>query len=76
MLQGEHSAILLTFIKLPFRSLVCLFLSGHLRQVLLYFNIDFVWNSVCAESQKWNLPFDELDLSIIVITKHFIVERQ
>ena len=30
MLQGEHSAILLTFIKLPLslRSLFCLFLSG------------------------------------------------
>ena len=39
MLQGEHSAILLTFIKLPFvilRSLFCLFLSGHFTPVLLY----------------------------------------
>ena len=46
MLQGEHSAILLTFIKLPFVinifvlsifewPLNCLFLSGRLRQVLL-----------------------------------------
>ena len=34
MIQGEHSAILLTFIKLP--SLFCLFLSCCLRQVLLY----------------------------------------
>ena len=39
MLQGEHSAILLTFIKLP--SVIKLFvlsffLSGRLRQVLLY----------------------------------------
>ena len=34
-LQGEHSAILWTFIKLPFvykiRSLFCLFLSGRLK---------------------------------------------
>ena len=38
MLQGEHSAILSTFIKLhlPFRSLFCLFLSGRFTQVLLY----------------------------------------
>ena len=34
----EHSAILLTFIKLPLslKPLFCLFLSGRLRQVLLY----------------------------------------
>ena len=35
----EHSAILLTFIKLPFvfkTFVFCLFLSGCLRQVLLY----------------------------------------
>ena len=38
MLQGEHSAILSTFIKLPFviKSLFGLFLSGCLRHVLLY----------------------------------------
>ena len=38
MLHGEHSAILSTFIKLPFvfKILFCLFLSGHFRQVLLY----------------------------------------
>ena len=36
MLQGEHSAILLTFIKLSLKCLFCLFYSGHLRQVLLY----------------------------------------
>ena len=39
MLQ-EHSAILSTFIKLPFvlRSLFCLFLNGRFTQVLLYNN--------------------------------------
>ena len=38
MLHLEHSAILSTFIKLPFviSTLFCLFLSGRLRQVLLY----------------------------------------
>ena len=45
MLQGEgreHSAILLTFIKLPVvikKSLFCLFLSVRFTQVLLYRNI-------------------------------------
>ena len=42
MLQGEHSAILWTFIKLPFAyALFCLFLSGRLRQVLLYSRENF-----------------------------------
>ena len=38
MLQGVHSAILSTFIKLQFviRSLFCLFLSGRFIQVLLH----------------------------------------
>ena len=36
MLQREHSAILSTFIKLPLRPSFCLFLSGRLRQVLVY----------------------------------------
>ena len=38
MLQGEHSAILLTSIKLPFviKTLFCLFLRGRFTQVLLY----------------------------------------
>ena len=35
MLQREHSAILLTLIKLPLRPLFCLFLSGRFTQVLL-----------------------------------------
>ena len=36
--KGEHSAILLTLIKLPFviKIFVLSILSGHLRQVLLY----------------------------------------
>ena len=38
MLQGEHSAILWTFIKLPFvvKIFVLYILSGHFTQVLLY----------------------------------------
>ena len=44
MLQGEHSAILLTFIKLAlsFRSLFCLFLSGKFIQVLLYLPVNLL----------------------------------
>ena len=37
--EREHSAILSTFIKLPFVIkifVICLFLSGRLRQFLLY----------------------------------------
>ena len=39
MLHREHSAIISAFIKLPFviKIFVCLFLSGCLRQVLLYY---------------------------------------
>ena len=33
-----HSAILLTFIKLPF-ALFCVFLSGRLRQAILYLQV-------------------------------------
>ena len=38
MLQGEHSAIILTCIKLPLviKVFVVFFLSDHFRQVLLY----------------------------------------
>ena len=41
MLQGEHSAILSTFIKLRFviKIFFCLFLSGRFTKVLLYANI-------------------------------------
>ena len=39
--QGEHPAILSTFIKLPFvvKIFFCLFLSGRFTQVLLYMRI-------------------------------------
>ena len=33
-----------------------------------------VRSSICAESQKWKLPFDDLDLSILVINKHNVEE--
>ena len=41
MLQGEHSAILLTFIKLPFviRFSFSLFLSSRFTQVLLHIHV-------------------------------------
>ena len=41
VLQGEHSVILSTFIKLllPLKSLFCLFCSGRLRQVLILMDI-------------------------------------
>ena len=44
MLQGEHSAILSTFIKLPFsiKTFVLPILSGRLRQVLLYSALYFI----------------------------------
>ena len=43
MLQGEHSAILLTCIKLPFviKTFVLAFLSGRFTQGLLYNKIRF-----------------------------------
>ena len=45
MSQREHSAILLTFIKLPFfiKIFVCLLLSGPLRQVLLYLLVIYTY---------------------------------
>ena len=46
MLQGEHSAILSTFIILSYhlslRYLFCLFLSGHFTQVLQYIKMFLV----------------------------------
>ena len=48
MLQGEHSAILSTFIKIPFvfSTFVLPFLSGRLRQVLLYKDQYYIWFKV------------------------------
>ena len=56
----EHSAILLTFIKLPFvfETLFCLLLSGHLRQVSLYsqnYYPSVLWTSWC----KLSMPLHE-----------------
>ena len=45
MLQGEHSAILVTFIKLPFVIKIFvffLFLNGRFKQVLLYMFLNWV----------------------------------
>ena len=52
MLQGEHSAIPSTFIKLPFvRYLFCLFLSGLFTQVLLY-NSRLIGEDIEFDSKK------------------------
>ena len=53
MLQREHSAILSTFIisyHLSLRSLFCLFLSGHLRQVFFFFFFFFFLPGRVAQS--------------------------
>ena len=57
MLQGEHSAILLIFIKLPFviKIIVLSILSGHLTQVLLY--IEFVFIKIVKIMMKY---FDKI----------------
>ena len=49
MLQGEHSAILLTFIKLPFviKIFVLFVLSGCFTQVLLYHYSNIAGTSTC-----------------------------
>ena len=58
MLQGEHSAILLTFSKphLSLRSLFCLFWSGHFTQVLLYtILVDLEKSSCIGQAHlKWS----------------------
>ena len=72
MLQGEHSTILLNFIKLPsvrqtdktntlsLRSLFCLFLSGHLRQVLLYQNTKDVFPFIAYGVTEFKNVFCDL----------------
>ena len=37
----EHSAILSTFVKLPFVIKICLFLGSRFTQILMYLNISF-----------------------------------
>ena len=57
MLQGEHSAILLTFIKLPFVIkiiVLSIFESGRFTQVLLY--LQHITASLLFLSE--NIPFD------------------
>ena len=51
MLPLEHSTIPSTFIKLTFqlRSLFCLFLSGRLRQILLYSSEKLIINTITNE---------------------------
>ena len=58
MLQGEHSAIHSTFIKLPFviKIFFCLFLSGHFTQVLLYYETLYAGN--CPHMTEKNVDWD------------------
>ena len=58
MLQREHSAILSTFIKLPdIKNLFCLFLSGCLRQVLLYVSRGHSWRANRLGTKQFaNIP--------------------
>ena len=71
-LHREHSAILSTFIMLPFsiKTFVCLFLSSRLRQVLLNnvwvgTCVQYRFKSVCATAQSDQslsfLPEETLD---------------
>ena len=63
MLQGEHSAILSTFIngyRLSLRSLFYLFLSGCFTQVLLYLSQcmrlrHLQVNLCCSQTQSWDI---------------------
>ena len=61
MLQRENSAILSTFIKLPFviKIFVCLFLSGRFTQVLMYIQIHVITRWVIKELHNIGkiLPF-------------------
>ena len=65
MLQGEYSARLSTSIKLPFsiKTKFCLFISGRLRQVLLYFTSHF---SKCSKMSNTQLIF--FSNKMVVIT--------
>ena len=58
MLQGEHSAILLTFIRLSFsfKTFIVAILSGSLRQVLLY--CTFTAKCVCVMITLVNVYVD------------------
>ena len=62
MLQGEHSAILLTFIKLPFviKIFVFVFLSGRFTQVLLYID-SYTRNLVILDDEEFITDRRRLD---------------
>ena len=64
--KGEHSAILLTFIKLPFAQIPMfyLFLSGSSRKVLLFVHAKTQLARVGLSQQKVDLstPMDTLSI--------------
>ena len=57
MLQGEHSVILLTFIKLPFaiKILFCLFLSGRLHRCYCILVIHEIVHTILDVPRKYVL---------------------
>ena len=63
MLQGEHSAILSTFIKLPFviKIFVLSILSGRFTQVLLYMNAVLLINT----GEKITLALNQLKSKLV-----------
>ena len=69
MLQGEHSAILSTFIKLPFalKTFVLSILSGRSRQVLLY----LVLNTRKGFFRKRQIPRNRYSLRLNYTTHVF-----
>ena len=70
MLQGEHSAILLTFVKLPFiiKIFVLSILSGRSTQVLLY------THCLNARADLPHLP-SHLTYVRFLMTWHLIIDK-
>ena len=60
MLQGEHSAILSTFIKLPIviKIVVLSILSGHFTQVLLHFFVVFQLEQALLSQKQLQMEAD------------------
>ena len=70
VLQGEHSAVYSTFIKLPvvIKTFVLSILSGHFTQVLLYFNKQitntYTWLMLYPQSTIFQSCLDEFVSSL------------
>ena len=72
MVQGGHSAILLTFIKLPLaiKILFCLFLTGHFTQVLLYSLVNLQLDTEPFTSPCLVYSYVVLDIALCLIEMH------